>query len=78
MARKLCIAASVALPLPLFVVTDNEGTAGETVIQNIYAPTTATQRTALAAETVKPPAGSYSFDSTTGLMHTFDGTAWSV
>jgi hypothetical protein len=77
-ARKIAIAGSIAVPEPLFVVTDNEGTAGETVIQHVYAPTTATQRTAIAAETVKPPAGSYSFDSTTGLMHTFDGTAWSL
>ena len=85
MARKITIAGSIVLPEPLFVVADNLGTAGETpAIQHVYAPTTSTQRTALAALAVaavpfgKPPIGSYSFDSTTGLMHTFDGTSWSV
>ena len=76
MARKICIAASIAEPEALFVVTDNLGTADETVIQHIYAPTTSTQRTAIAALTVKQPAGSISYDSTTGALVTFDGTTW--
>ena len=83
MARKITIAGSIVLPEPLFVVADNLGTAGEAPpIQHIYAPTTSTQQTALAALAVgdlpfgKPPIGSTTWDSTTGAALIFNGTAW--
>ena len=65
---------TAALPKPLFVVTSNEGTAGETEIQHIYAPTTATQRTALYADGI--PVGSTSNDSTSGKAFVVGAAAW--
>jgi hypothetical protein len=71
MARKICI-GNGATPEPLFVVTDNEGTQGEVVIQHIYAPTSATQR----GNMLDSPNGSVTYDATSGLPLTWTGAAW--
>ena len=85
MARKITIAGSIATPEPLFVVSDNLGTAGETPpIQHVYAPTTSTQRTALAAldvaavPFVRPPIGSTTNDVTTGKLYVMGAAAWEL
>ena len=73
--RKIDVGEFTAeLPLPLFKVTSNEGTATETDIQHIYAPTTSTQRTALYAAGI--PLGSTSNDSTTGKLFVVGAAAW--
>ena len=75
MARKLDVGAyGATLPVPTFIVTSNEGTAQETDIQHIYAPTTDTQRTALYAAGI--PIGSTSNDVTTGKLFVVGAAAW--
>lgn len=75
MARKidLGVEASATVPKPIFVITSNEGTVDETVIQHIYAPMSSTQMTAIGANA---PVGSVTYDSTSGALYIHNGTAF--
>jgi len=76
MTRKIDVGVDYAstLPKPLFKVTSNDATAGETDIMHIYAPTTSTQRTALYAAGI--PVGSTSNDATSGKAFVVGAAAW--
>ena len=76
MARKIDIGIEfgAVLPSPVFLITSNEGTAEETVVQHIYAPTTSTQRTALYADGI--PIGSTTNDVTSGKAFVVGAAAW--